>query len=778
MTASVLDRILESLRAAANISRTYQARPAAVLWTDHDGQWRGVAARLRGLLPELLTLGDFAPEERRGPAIWIKCMLARTLDEADWPAGAVPIIYLPGVSRADLRAIETCPRELQPLAELQYRGLFWSQLNGRDWTVNAFLASSRGGLALDVAADQATQRALLRALDLLLDTPLEDLRGRRLEATDFDALLSTDPVRDLLTWMNDPEGSVAAWQGARWDAFRSRCQADWKLDPEADGVLVAAERISAGRPEWALVWERYRVGWRAFPQVIERLKLASPPPPRDLFTDLSRYPRVNAEAEDRLRSGLAALVGLEASEAASKLMALEQAHGPRRQWLWAEMGQAPLALALEPLTRLAALAARPFGGLRLEDMAGAYRDEFWRVDAAAREALAQVRTQADTQALSAALGALYVPWLDEANRRFQDLVRQDGYPGARVVKEPNGAYQGGGECWLFVDGLRYDVAQDLAALLKNQGLEVSVASAWATVPSVTASGKVACSPVAHLAQGRDADQDFVPSHGTLDKPLNTAVLRKALKDAGWQVLGGGEPGDPAGRGWMETGDLDHYGHEHGLRLAREVPVILDALVEQVRVLIDAGWQRIRIVTDHGWLLVPGGLPKTELAKFLTATRWGRCAALTATAQPTELTLTWSWSPAVRIATAPGIASFIAGKVYDHGGLSLQESLIPVVTVTRPAGIADQVVVAVEEIRWTGLRCRVTVAGAGAGYTADLRQKANDPRTSQAGGGKPLKDGKASLVIEDDTLEGEAISLVILNEMGQAVARVATVIGGA
>ena len=291
---------------------------------------------------------------------------------------------LPGVSRADLRAIETCPRELQPLAELQYRGLYWSQLNGRDWTVNAFLASSRGGLALDVAADQATQRALLRALDLLLDTPLEDLRGRRLEATDFDALLSADPVRDLLTWMNDPEGTVAAWQGARWDAFRSRCQADWKLDPEADGVLVAAERISAGRPEWALVWERYRVGWRAFPRVIERLKLASPPR-RDLFTDLSRYPGVNAEAEDRLRSGLAALAGLEASEEASKLMALEQAHGPRRQWLWAEMGQAPLALALEPLTRLAALAARPFGGLRLEDMAGAYRDEFWRVDAAARE---------------------------------------------------------------------------------------------------------------------------------------------------------------------------------------------------------------------------------------------------------------------------------------------------------------------------------------------------------------------------------------------------------
>ncbi|NEX20186.1 hypothetical protein G3480_07645 [Thiorhodococcus mannitoliphagus] len=55
------------------------------------------------MIPELLVLGDHAPAERRGPAIWIKCMLARTLEEADWPTTAVPIIYLPGVSRADLR---------------------------------------------------------------------------------------------------------------------------------------------------------------------------------------------------------------------------------------------------------------------------------------------------------------------------------------------------------------------------------------------------------------------------------------------------------------------------------------------------------------------------------------------------------------------------------------------------------------------------------------------------------------------------------------------------
>jgi hypothetical protein len=41
----------------------------------------------------------------------------------------------------------------------------------------------------------------------------------------------------------------------------------------------------------------------------------------------------------------------------------------------------------------------------------------------------------------------------------------------------------------------------------------------------------------------------------------------------------------------------------------------------------------------------------------------------------------------------------------------------------------------------------------------------------------MQPGKASLVVENDELEGEAISLVVLDRNGQAVARVATVIGG-
>jgi len=99
-----------------------------------------------------ITLGAYDPTTRTGPAICLRCMLARTLPDADWPEDATPILYMPGVGKADLRAVETCSHALQPLAELQYRGVLWVQrANSKDWTIEAFLTSARGGLDIKVA---------------------------------------------------------------------------------------------------------------------------------------------------------------------------------------------------------------------------------------------------------------------------------------------------------------------------------------------------------------------------------------------------------------------------------------------------------------------------------------------------------------------------------------------------------------------------------------------------------------------------------------------------
>ena len=56
--------------------------PVAILWTDQDAAWRPVVSRLRTELPHLFTLGDYDPQTRTGPTIWLKCIVDRTLPDA------------------------------------------------------------------------------------------------------------------------------------------------------------------------------------------------------------------------------------------------------------------------------------------------------------------------------------------------------------------------------------------------------------------------------------------------------------------------------------------------------------------------------------------------------------------------------------------------------------------------------------------------------------------------------------------------------------------------
>lgn len=74
-----------------------------------------------GRLPELFTLGARQPEDRTGPAIWLRCVEARVL-EAKLPAEKTPIFYLPGVSAEALHQVEECAAAIAPLVELQFRG--------------------------------------------------------------------------------------------------------------------------------------------------------------------------------------------------------------------------------------------------------------------------------------------------------------------------------------------------------------------------------------------------------------------------------------------------------------------------------------------------------------------------------------------------------------------------------------------------------------------------------------------------------------------------------
>jgi hypothetical protein len=261
------------------------------------------------------------------------------------------------------------------------------------------------------------------------------------------------------------------------------------------------------------------------------------------------------------------------------------------------------------------------------------------------------------------------------------------------------------------------------------------------------------------------------------KPLSTHNFRKLLGDHAVQFLDKHETGDVTGAAWTEAGDLDHYGHAHGIRLARDMEVQLAQVVERVVELKQAGWMKFRIVTDHGWLLVPGGLPKSELSKHQAETRWGRCAVLKDSAHGTPLTFGWDWCNDVQVAYAPGVSCFVAGQDYAHGGISLQECWVPILNLEASTSSASQVKLSIDAVTWKGLRCTVEVTSSATDLSLDIRTKPAQATSSLLAKPKRLVDGKASVAIADDEQLGAAAVVVIVDGLDNIIQKIATTIGG-
>ena len=764
---TLAEALWNSLSAAA-VSPEGVAAPAAILWTDPDAQWRPFVAALSGSFPELYTFGDFVPGKRSGPAIWLKCVVERTLPDASPPSGHVPVLYLPEVSRQILRAGSECPALFQPLIELEYRGAMWHQRNGRDWTAEAFLTSEQG-LGLDVALDARTREALMRALPLLINEPLAGLRGRRLEAEDFDRLAIGDPVRDILMWMNDPTGSAALWAGPRWSTFRDVCRRQFGIDPEQAHPREAGEALQAGGDRWDDVWRRFCEAPKGYPGVARLLREVAP---KDFFVGEGRQPSANEIQEARLAKDLDALTKLPHGAACAKVLDLDKEHGKRRDWVWTQIGQSPLAVALQPLTRLAVAAQRTLGGSDLERIIKAYAEDGWHADDAAMVALASPGPSLDLATISRVVRTLYEPWLDRSARAFQEAFAKERAPTSLV----GGVVTEKDVCLLFVDGLRYDIAQRLLARLEARGLKSRMKARLTAVPTITATAKPAATPARQSLEGRDAAEDFLPVFRDSGQAASAQRLRDWMAKQGVEIIEPGEMLMPVGAeagGWTESGQFDHLGHSLQGELPRHLELQIEALVERIESLLNGGWNAVRVITDHGWLLLPGGLPKVDLPHYLAASKWTRCATLKGESASTVPEYGWFWNPHVRIAVPHGIGAFLAGNEYSHGGISPQECITPDLTVERSV---VRIAAKIGAISWRGLRCRVQIEGAGAGLRVDLRQNWKQEKSIAASVKEVDAQGTGSLAVRDDSLEGSAASVVLLDATGQVIDHQPTTIG--
>ncbi|ADH86829.1 BREX-1 system phosphatase PglZ type B [Desulfurivibrio alkaliphilus] len=776
----VIDQLLQAVRGAAVYNPEVQVAPACILWPDHDRQWEAVIPRLQAELPELFVLGDYAPEQRTGPAIWLRCVVAGKIEEVAPPAHRPPILYLPGVSRQDLRAIESCPEPLKPLAELQYRGVIWSQINAKDWTILAWLKTDQGGLGLDVAQDQEARKAMQLALYRLLDEEVERLRDKRLDKDYFNTLLTGgDPVRDLLQWLDQGENFLADRNANERQAMVEVCKSQLGFDPAKQGILAGAARLASRQGPWQGVWERFCEAPLRYPGIPAQIRKCQPPSGSLVWLTAAPvnhgWPQWNESQENILRRELQGLAEVAAPAARQKLAELEKQHGFRRELVWAELGEAPLALALEHLAVLAGITASGLVAGTAADLADRYGQQGWQADDALLRALAKVTAPADLAALTAAIRAVYLPWAEESARYLQQSVAAAGYPGGSIVTRKVAPPQPG-ECLMFVDGLRFDLARRLQSMLTAKGYEIGQRPYWVPLPSVTATGKPAMAPILaspELGEGT-AGYNF--------EPMTSYLLRKLIIEQGWQILERNDNGDGQGNAWCEFGDIDHEGHGRGWKLARQVDPLLEEIRDRIMALLAAGWGRVRVrvVTDHGWLLLPGGLPKIELPACLVDSKWGRCATIKQGAATDEHLYPWYWNPEQQVALADGICCYRRGEEYAHGGLSLQECLALELSVRRSAETPEAAeALEFTDIVWKGLRCTVAVAGNFAGLTLDIRRQAGDPASSVVVGTKGLKsNGTASVVVEDEELEGQEAALVLLTADGALAAQVVTVIGGA
>lgn len=745
-----------ALRAAEQHNGLVMVRPEVILWPDPEGVFQPLADRLREDFPAFLTLGPYAPERTQGPAVWIKCKVARTLPH---PAGdAIPIVYLPGVSRQTLKNPTDTPLDLHPLLEYVYTGAVFLQENGREWTPMAFLQNAKVGLNLRVAQDTITREALKETLLTYAFDEHAFTHVQQVDATHLHQLRIPRFKEAVLNWLNGMEAPVSPTDSA---TFAALCKAQYGFTPVQEQKVHAAHLLGLRQRPWNDLWDLYAASPQRYPNLPELLRLAQP---RDLRTSLfsaprDSWPNVNEEEETKLRAALVALHHEAPPTLRDAVARLEDAHGERRSWVWAELGQAPLAHALQFLAELATRTRTLLPTDRLDALRAAYESTGYRVDQAVRRVFEDVSREDDLKALTGVVQALYVPWVTQATLAFQRFAEAEP---ALFRTQPDVSHAK--ELVLFVDALRYETAVALADLLRPRGMEVQLSTGWSALPSVTATAKPAISPLREDIHPESPFDEFGPAFRD-GRKVRHDLFGRRLEEAGFRVTTSHDDLQPGQRQWREIGTLDKTGHSEQAGLARRIPELLEQIVELLDRAAQRGLREVTLVTDHGWLFLPGGLPKTDLHERLVETRWGRCALVKEGVQTNLVQLPWRWNPAVFVAYATGISCFYRNEAYAHGGLSLQECLVPVLRVTIPQ---VQSRTRISAIRWQGLRCTVELDPYVEGCTVDVRTRKMDPKTTLCLSVKPHLNPPRFVAMVDDRHEGSAAFVVLLDPQGRII----------
>jgi hypothetical protein len=771
MKQSIFDKVKQALKLAEGHNSNLMVKPEVILWPDPELQWVDVISVLQSSLRQLLIYGSYEPAKKQGPAIWLKCMISKMLPGADWDTDFIPIIYLPGVAKNDLRNVESAVFNFQPLLEYQYTGTLFIQENGREWSVLAFIENPVTGLGLKVAKDNATRDALKKTLPTIFQDANVLSDKSIIDADYLNNQLFPDIMPTILKWMCKGEAYLQGMDQSKKEVFGNLCMSQYDFEPDHRNIKAIAEKLGSQKNSWKYIWQLYAAAPHKYSEIEALLRLAKPEDLGAGIFELPResWPQINEQEEDILRAAIIKASKYEPEKALQSLTELEKKHSIRRTWVWYELGKSPLADSLQYMLPMAARASESYSSSSIDALKDYYTTAGFEVDQTMRKSLAAAKLENDKDAVTSIIRLFYQPWLESLTKKFQKLVASDSSIfTSQAAKTVTDNYV------LFVDAFRYELAEEFSHRLVKNGYKISLKAGWSAIPSLTPTSKPNVSPIATSISPISSINEFKP-HLANGKILDTKVFRDALKDSGFLYVtkAGGIKADC--RHWQETGEIDTKGHDEQAEMVRRIDNLFDNLEEVLSSAFEKGIHCIRIVTDHGWLLLPGGLPKTQLHAGLVETRWGRCALIKEGVITDLLQLPWRWNPSIHIAYAPGITFFKANEEFAHGGISIHECLVPEMIVENI--IVYKINGEVKVVKWINLKCTIQTSNAPDGYTIDIRTKYNDPKTSIVlSSSKALKENTISLMV-DDTAESQAATIVLMDENERILDKKPTTVGG-
>ncbi len=253
---------------------------------------------------------------------------------------------------------------------------------------------------------------------------------------------------------------------------------------------------------------------------------------------------------------------------------------------------------------------------------------------------------------------------------------------------------------IVIDALRYDLGQALAQLVNQyeHAPRAEVLTALAPLPSVTALGMGMALPIpsAELRATCTEGRWTLQAHGQ-ELDLSAATGRRSWWITHGHVAADGilatadvlsqevpNPGSKRPRLVVLDHTIDDQGHDGELEVAGAQDV-LRRYLQVIQRLRDAGWRRVVVVTDHGYIHWAGQHDQRVAPPAGDPVYASRRAYAYRAGTPVVGAQIHSPGDTHPVAVPHGVASFAAyGKRgYYHGGASLQEWIIPVISIDWP-----------------------------------------------------------------------------------------------